>query len=146
MLCSRKSKLWLGNIHKRTLRVVYNEHERICKDLLANHVEITFHQFLATEVKSWNKLNPQFMWCFYENHEIPYNLRCGSVIKLSGTNTRKYGINSSNFRGAMLWYIIPKNIKLAKTLLEFKRRLKKHLIPCNCTMSFLVVQGTHLFK
>ena len=21
-----------------------------------------------------NKLNPQFMWCFFENHEIPYNL------------------------------------------------------------------------
>ena len=71
------------------------------------------------------------MWCFFEGHEIPYNLRCRSVVKLPGTNTTKYGINSLNFRGAMLWTIIPKNIKLSKALPRFKRRLKKHLIPCN---------------
>ena len=50
------------------------------------------------------------MWCFFENHEIPYNLRCGSVVKFPGTNTTIYGINSLNFRGAMLCNIIPKNI------------------------------------
>ena len=32
----------------------------------------------------------------------------------------------------MFWNIIPKNIKLSMTLPEFKRRLKKHLIPSNC--------------
>ena len=32
----------------------------------------------------------------------------------------------------MLWNMIPKNIKFSKTLPEFKRRLKKHLIPYNC--------------
>ena len=64
------------------------------------------------------------MSCFFENHEIPYNLRYGSVVKLPGTNKTKYGINSLNFGGAMLWNIIPKNIKLSKTLPEFKRRLK----------------------
>ena len=31
----------------------------------------------------------------------------------------------------MLWNIIPKNINFSKTLPEFKRRLKKHLTPCN---------------
>ena len=65
-------------------------------------------------------------------HEIPYNLRFESVIKLPGTNTTKYEINSLNFRDAMLLNIIPENIKLSKTLPEFKRRLKKHLIPCDC--------------
>ena len=52
--------------------------------------------------KSENKLNPQFLRCFFENHEIPYSLKCGSVVKLPGTNTTKYGINSLNFRGAIL--------------------------------------------
>ena len=37
MFCSIKSKLKLENIHKRTLRVVFNEYERSCKDLLAEH-------------------------------------------------------------------------------------------------------------
>ena len=48
------------------------------------------------------------MWCFFENHEIPHNLRCGGAVKLPGTNTTKYGTNSLNFRDAMLWKIIPK--------------------------------------
>ena len=118
MFCSRKSKLRLENIHKRTLRVVYNEYEKNYKDLLADHDEISIYQkylqFLATKVfKSVNKLCPQFMWCFFENHEICYNLRCGGVVKLPGTNTTTYRINSLNFRGAMLWNIIPKNIKLS---------------------------------
>ena len=91
MFCSRKSQFRLENIHKGTLRVVYNEYEKNYKDLLADHDEISIHQkhlqFLATEVfKSANKLNPQFMWCFFENHEIPYNLRCGSLVKLPCTN------------------------------------------------------------
>ena len=119
-----------------SLCVVYNKYEKIYKDLLAYHDEISIRQnhlqFLATEVfKSASKLNSQFMWCFFENHEIPYNFRWGSVVKLPRTNTTKYGIKSLNFRGAMLWNIIPKKIKLSKTLPEFKRRLKKHLIP-NC--------------
>ena len=64
--CSRKSKLTLENIHKRTLRVVYNEYEKNYKDLLVDYDEVSIHQkhlkFLATEVlKSANKLNPQFM-------------------------------------------------------------------------------------
>ena len=55
--------------------------------------EISIHQmhlqFLVTEFfKSTNKLNLQFMWCFSENHEIPYNLRCGSVVKLPGITQR----------------------------------------------------------
>ena len=54
------------------------------------------------------------MWCFFENHEIPYNLRCGSVVNLLGTNTTKYGTNSLNFRDAMLWNIIPKIVNLAR--------------------------------
>ena len=62
------------------------------------------------------------MWCFFEDLEIPYNLRCGNVVKLPGTNTTTYGINSLNFRGAVLWHI--KNIKLSETLPEFKRKLK----------------------
>ena len=47
-------------------------------------------------------------------HEIPYNLRCGSVVKLPGTNTTKYGINSPNFRRAMLLNIIPENINFPR--------------------------------
>ena len=127
----------MENIHTRKLRVIYSEYEKSYKDLLADDNEISIHQkhlqFLATEAfKSANKLNPQFMWGFFENHEILYNLRCGSVVKLPGTNTAIYVINSLNFRSAMLWNIIPKNIKLPKMLPECKGNLKTQLLSCNC--------------
>ena len=54
------------------------------------------------------------------------------MVKLKGTNKTKYGINSLNFRGAILWNGIPKNMKLSKTLPECKRRLEKHWTPCIC--------------
>ena len=68
------------------------------------------------------------MELFCDNHEIPDNPRCGSIVNLLVTNTAKYGKNSINFRGAMLWNIIPENIKLSKALSEFKKKLKKQFI------------------
>ena len=93
MFCSRKSKLELENIHQRTFRVVYNECKKNYNDLLVDHDEISIHQkhlqFFAAEVlKLINKLNPQFMWYFFENNENPYNLRCRSVLKLTGTHNK----------------------------------------------------------
>ena len=102
-----------------------------------DHDKISSHQkhlqFLATEIfKSTNKLKAQLMWYFFENHEIPYNLSCGNKVNLPITNTTEYGINSLNFRSAMLWNIIPKNIKLSKMLPECKGNLKTQLLSCNC--------------
>ena len=51
------------------------------------------------------------MWHFFENHEIPYNLSCKDVVKLPGTNTAKYGINSLIFRDAMLMEYSTKKYK-----------------------------------
>ena len=61
MFCSRKPKLRLKNIHKRTLRVVYNG------PLIRDHYKSNIHQkhlqFLATEVlKSADKSNPHTSW------------------------------------------------------------------------------------
>ena len=54
MFCSKISKFRVENIHKKTLKVVYNEYEKNHKDLLADHNEFSIHQkhlqFLATEV------------------------------------------------------------------------------------------------
>ena len=106
----------MENIHKRTLRAVYNEYEKNYTDLLADHDEISIHQmhlqFLAIEVfKSANKLNPQFMWCFFENHEIPSNLRCASVVKLPGTNNNKIWNKFTKLEGCNVVEFNTKNYK-----------------------------------
>ena len=56
-------------------------------------------------------------------------LRDGSVVKLPGTNTTKNGINSLKRCNVKVYNT--KKYKTFKTLPGFKRRLKKHLIPCN---------------
>ena len=64
------------------------------------------------------------MRCFFEKHEIPYNLRSGSVVKLTGSNTTKYGINQLSE-------------KTFQKLPEIKRRLRKHLIVVHVIFSII---------
>lgn len=113
----------MANIHKQTLRVVFNKHENNYNDLLVPSYEISIHQkhlqFLVAGVfNSTNKLNTQFLRCFFENHEILCNLSYGNGVKLPGTITAKYVIDLVNYRDEVLWNTIPKNIKLSKTLPE----------------------------
>ena len=44
------------------------------------------------------------------------------MVKAPGTNTTNYGINSLNFKGAMLWNIIPKNIKFTRRYQNIRER------------------------
>ena len=77
------------------------------------------------------------MWYFSENIEIPYNLRKGRVVKLPGNNTRKYRKNLLIFSGAMLWNLIPKNIKPEPdTLLPKVRRKLRQTFRPNLSRNF----------
>lgn len=62
------------------------------------------------------------MYCFFENHEIPYNLRCGSEVKLPGTYN-KIRSKYARFQRCNFMKYNEKNIKFPKTP-EFKRRLR----------------------
>ena len=58
MFCSRKSKLRLKTIHKKTIRVVYNEYEKNYKNLLVDHDEFSIHQSIYSlyQLESSNRL------------------------------------------------------------------------------------------
>ena len=64
-------------IHRRTLHVVYNEYNKSYEKLLqlSNNVSIyqRHYQYLALEVfKSLMHLNPEFMWCYFNENPILY--------------------------------------------------------------------------
>ena len=66
-------------IHKRTLQIVYDVYDESYENLLNRSDDISIHQkhlrYLAIEVyKSSAKLNPGFMWNFFERNHTPYNL------------------------------------------------------------------------
>ena len=104
MFRSKNSMLKVNKIHRRTLRVVY-DYNSTYEELLASHNDISIHQkhlkHLAIEVyKSLKNLNPEFMWPFFKNKYIPYNLRNGNICILPPARSSHCGITQYNFEVA----------------------------------------------
>ena len=67
-------------IHRRALRVVSDDYNSTCEELLPSHNDISIHlkhlKHLAIEIyKVLTNLNPKFIWSFSKNKSIPYSLR-----------------------------------------------------------------------
>ena len=120
--------LKVNKIHRRTIRVVYDDYNSTYEELLASHNDISIHQkhlkHLAIEVyKSLTNLNPEFMWPFFKNKSIPYNLRNGNICILPPARWSHYGINSVQFRGSLLWNNLLISVKERVSVKEFKQKL-----------------------
>ena len=116
MFASKNSMLKVNEIHRRTLRVVYDDYNSTYEKILASHNDISIHEkhlkHLTIEVyKSLTNLNPEFMWPFFKNKSIPYNLRNGNIYILPPARSSHYGINSVQFRGSLLWNNLPISVK-----------------------------------
>ena len=137
MFSSKSSMLKVNKIYRRTLRVVYDDYSSTYEKLLASHNDISIHQkhlkHLPIEVyKSLVKLNPEFMWPFFKNKSIPYNLRNGNICILPPARSSHYGINSVQFRGSLLWNNLPISVKESVSVKEFKQKLN-HVQKFHCT-------------
>ena len=90
-------------------------------ELLALDNKLKTHQrhlqFLAIKIyKSKNNLDPSFTWKTYKEKNILYSRRRSTFLSIPNVNTQKYGINSSNFRGRVLWNNLPIKFKQFKFL------------------------------
>ena len=80
MFTRKNLMLKVNKIHRRNLRVVYDDYASTYEELLASYNDISIYQkhlkHLAIEVyKSLANMNPEFMWPFFKNKSVPYNLR-----------------------------------------------------------------------
>ena len=97
--------------HHRTLQVVYDDFNKSYDELLELNNDLSIHQrhvcYLA--IKSNMHLNPQFMWSYFEENQMPYNLRDRSKLILPKTKSSCFGINSLQFRGSFygIIYLCP---------------------------------------
>ena len=127
-------------IHYRTLQVIYNNFSDSYDTLLLMNNDISFHQkhlrYLTVEVyKTISEINPSFMWPYFRNNPIPYDLRKGSKVFLPPTRSPRYGINSLLFQGSLLWNNLPSSVKNSETLNDFKLKLKNvGKIHCTCNV------------
>ena len=75
----------------------------------------------------------QFMWSYFKEKPMPYNLRDGSKVVLIKTKSSRFGINSLRFRGSFLWNNLPLSVKNCQNLNAFKLELKNlGNIHCTC--------------
>ena len=51
------------------------------------------------------------MWNLYQIKTSKYNLRAVNTLKLKTPKTNKYGVNSIDFRGSLLWNYISNELK-----------------------------------
>ena len=77
MLCSR---MFCNNLHRRALRIVYNDHSSAFKDLLVkDNLILIYHQnicLLAIELyKTKNNLSSQLMLELFQRWEVNYSIR-----------------------------------------------------------------------
>ena len=130
MFCSKGSASLINKIHRRALQAQHMRFDLTLESLLILNEKCSIHtrhlQILLTEVyKSLNKLNPSFMWNLFEKKITKYDLQYFDVLKLNKTNTNRHGLNSIIFRGSLLWNTIPNEFKQARSLIEFKRKIKQ---------------------
>ena len=77
MFCSR---MFCNNLHRRALRIVYNDHSSAFEDLLVKDNLISIHHrnicLLAIELyKTKNNLSSQLMVELFQRQEVNYSIR-----------------------------------------------------------------------
>ena len=140
MFHSRKLHQKINKIQERALRITFQDFESSFEVLLEKDSSLTVHQrnlqFLMTEMyKTKSDLYPVFMkeiFCENENH---YNLWNGKKFSLPRFRTVRHGSEFIRFRGQQALATVLHIIKCARTLKEFKRKIKCMAVEtCQCRL------------
>ena len=88
-----------GKIDHKTVQVVYDDFNKSHDELLELNNDLSSHQrnlryFDIEAFKSIMHLNSQFMWSYFKEKPMPYNLRDGSKLVLPKAKSPRFGVNS----------------------------------------------------
>ena len=142
MCHSRGLNVRINKLHERALRLVYKEKNLTFEQLLEKDNAFTIHernlQKLAIEMyKVKNDLCPKTMKELF-------------VLKTSGKDdftlpkakTVNRGLETIRYRGPKTWKLIPEDIKEAKSLAEFKAKIRNWKpTGCDCRLCKTYVKG-----
>ena len=137
MFHSRTLNNRINRLHERALRLVYKNTHLTFEELLHKDNSFPIHhrnlQRLAIEMyKVKNNLSPTIMKNIFSNREIRYDLRNMNPFQARNVKTVYNGTETLSFRGQKTWAIVPETIKEAKSLTEFKTKIKSWK-PTGCT-------------
>ena len=129
MFHSRKIEHRINSIHKRALKLVYQDSPDLTfQELLAKDKSVSVHQknlqLLATEIfKSKTGVSPELMNDIFHFVKRPYNLRSVYTLERKRDHTVYHGSESLSSLAPKLWDLLPNSIKNSASLKEFKTKI-----------------------
>ena len=82
--------------------------------------------------KSLNHISPPIMQEFFYLKVTPYSLRNNNILRLSKTNTSRYGTEALCFKGSIIWTTVLNRYKNLNSLDKFKQQIEMWK-PTTCT-------------
>ena len=127
----------VNKLHERALRIVYKNENLTFQELLEKDNSVTVHhknlQRLATEMyKIKHNLSPLPIQELFTEKVHRHDLRNNRSWETFNVRTVKYGTETIRHMGPKTWDIVPSEIKVSTSLLEFKQKIKRW-IPNECT-------------
>ena len=120
--------------------MVYHEYNKSYKEHLQLNNNVSIYQrhlqYLVLKVfESLMHLNPEFMWSYFNENLIPYEIRKETKKLLPAVKSFRFGLNYIHSRGGIRWNNLPLLIKNSQTINEVKAKLKGLAnIHCTCGM------------
>ena len=127
----------INKLHERALRIVYKNDKLNFQELLDKDNSFTIHQRnlqrLAIEMfKIKNNLSPLPMQELFTEKIHQHDLRHKRSWETYNLRTVRYGTETITHMGPKTWDLVPNNMKISKSLIEFKQQIKKWK-PTECT-------------
>ena len=91
-----------------------------------------------------NGLSPSFMSNIFQFVEKPYILRENDILHRKRIKTVSYGTQSLSSLGSRIWELIPRELKEAESLVEFKTKIKTwktDKCPCKLCKKYIAGVG-----
>ena len=96
--------------------------------------ENNIHTLLIEIYKSLNHISPPIMQEFFDLKNTPYSLRNDNLLRLSKTNTSRYGTQALCFKGSIILNTVPNRYKNLNSLDKFKQIKMWEPTTCTCKL------------
>ena len=128
--CGKQNNGEIEKVQERALRILYDDYESECNELLDKSGAISMLQFrmncIILEVfKSIHNSSPWYIQDMFEIKKSSYSMRDSSKLVLQPKrNTTAFGLRSFTYFGSKLWNDLPIDFKETTDFALFRDRLR----------------------
>ena len=146
MCHSRTNNSKINMLHKRCLRIIYNDKQSSFTELLNKGSSVSIHiknilKLVIEMFKSYKGLLPPIMDNVFKLRiENPYSLRQVSEFSRPIVKTLYYGTESLLYLGPKIWDILPEKLRNMDSLEGFRKKINTwnpDNCPCSCVRCIL---------